>query len=267
MSRVSIGKCIHRLIAFRSRRWLRFLLPPQEQEQSVLHDAGMSTPPPAPQNAEAQDPPGMASPPASPSPKMESPPSLRRMLDETADLIDSPMFSHVLTLVLDATFSQLADTRLRTEAYNLPLQVSETASAARITDVTEADPADASAKLATILAVMTREAHKIGNGVPNEYVQAIEGVTELEGFGAVIYSSNFEFEAGLDGDPSPDTSRSTNGVETGHRRSGSEDVSATGVEEVIPVEDSPGMLGRATGVVDATLAGFESAWAKVIGRG
>ena len=51
------------------------------------------------------------------------------------------------------------------------------------------------AKLATILAVITRQAHSIGNGVPNEYVQATEGVRELEAFAAVVYSSNFEFEA------------------------------------------------------------------------
>ena len=42
---------------------------------------------------------------------------------------------------------------------------------------------------------MTRQAHAIGNGVPNEYVQTIESVKELEAFAAVIYSSNFEFEA------------------------------------------------------------------------
>lgn len=42
---------------------------------------------------------------------------------------------------------------------------------------------------------MTRQAHAIGNGIPNEYVQAIETVKELEAFAAVIYSSNFELEA------------------------------------------------------------------------
>lgn len=60
------------------------------------------------------------------------------------------------------------------------------------------------AKLATVLAVMTREAHNIGNGTapPNEYIIAMEqGVRELEAFAAVVYSSNFDLElphSGLD---------------------------------------------------------------------
>lgn len=46
------------------------------------------------------------------------------------------------------------------------------------------------------MAAITKQAHAIGNGVPNEYVQAMEEVRELEAFAAVVYSSNFEFEAG-----------------------------------------------------------------------
>jgi peroxin-3 len=41
---------------------------------------------------------------------------------------------------------------------------------------------------------MTRQAHSIGNGVPNPYLQAMEQVRELEAFAVVVYSSNFEFE-------------------------------------------------------------------------
>ena len=39
-----------------------------------------------------------------------------------------------------------------------------------------------------------RQAHNIGAGANNEYLEKIEQVGELEAFAAVVYSSNFEFE-------------------------------------------------------------------------
>jgi len=226
----------------------------------------MSTPPPAPHKTEAQDPAAMPSPPASPSPNSGTPPTLRRLLDESADLIDSPMFSHVLTLLLDATFSQLADTRLRSEAYKLPPLAAEPSPAARITEVTESDPVTTSTKLATILAVMTREAHKIGNGVPNEYVQATEGVKELEGFAAVVYSSNFEFEAGVEGNLTPDTSRFGSGDEAEIKERTLESMSAAEAEAAMKAEQAPSIMNRATGMLDATWGGFENVWGRVAGK-
>ncbi|KAL6713063.1 peroxin [Lecanora helva] len=256
----------------RSQKWLPFLLPPQDQETSVLHEAGMSTPPPPPQSPGPQDPTSIPSPPTSPSPPPAVSPPLRRLLDETADLIESPLFTHVLTLLLDATFSQLADTRLRSEAYKIPpLNAEPTPSAPedRITEVTEVDPATASTKLATILAVMTREAHRIGAGVPNEYVQATESVSELEGFAAVVYSSNFEVEAGLQGSSggiSDSVTQSGNGEEsTGERTHGLEGMSAEEAEEAIAKEQDSGIVGRATGVVDAAWGGLGSVWSRVTG--
>lgn len=65
----------------------------------------------------------------------------------------------------------------------------------RVQEVPDLDSNLAKAKLAAILAVVTKQAHAIGNGVPNKYAQAIESVKELEAFAAVIYSSHFEFEA------------------------------------------------------------------------
>jgi peroxin-3 len=49
-------------------------------------------------------------------------------------------------------------------------------------------------KLPIVLATLTRQAHQIGNGVPNEYLQAMEQVGDLEAFAAVVYSSNWETE-------------------------------------------------------------------------
>ncbi|KAL8908516.1 MAG: hypothetical protein Q9171_005434 [Xanthocarpia ochracea] len=70
----------------------------------------------------------------------------------------------------------------------------------RIQEIPDLDSNLAKAKLAAILAVVTKQARAIGNGVPNKYAQAIEGVKELEAFAAVIYSSQFEFEALGDGE-------------------------------------------------------------------
>ncbi len=171
------------------------------------------------------------------------------------------MFTHVLTLLLDATFSQLADTKLRSEAYKLPLLTPEPAPAARINEVIEADPANVSTKLANILAILTREAHKIGNGVPNEYVQAAEGVSELEGFAAVIYSSNFGFEAGV----TPDSSRSGSGDEAATRARPLDNLSVTEAKEAVKVVQGRGIVDKAAGAVDTAWGGFERVWGMVVG--
>lgn len=226
----------------------------------------MSNHPPPPQPPVLQDPTSIPSPPASLIPVSSISPPLRRLLDETSDIVDSPMFTHVLALLLDAIFSQLADTKLRSDAYKIPFLTAESSPAARITDVTDADPATASAKLANILAVITKEAHSIGNGVPNEYVQAMEGVSELEGFAAVVYSSNFEFETGSQASVSPDATASGSGDEANPRGQSLEDMSAVEAEEALRVEKGSGILDKATGVVDSARGGFESVWGKVTGR-
>ncbi|KAK5990247.1 Peroxisomal biogenesis factor 3 [Cladobotryum mycophilum] len=123
-----------------------------------------------------------------------SPPALRRLLDETADLIESPAFSHIFTLLLDSGFSHLIDQKLGAEAFELPLDeapsnVATTANLKRTRAIL----------LPKILSVLTRQAHIIGNGVPNEYLQAMESVRDLEAFAAVVYSSNWENEVRDDG--------------------------------------------------------------------
>ena len=147
--------------------------------------------------------------------------SLRRLLDETSDLIDSPTFSQVLTRLLDAAYSNLVDYRIATEAFKstgltapgtsgqvmfVPGMSAYTES--RVTDVT--DEAEMKCKLAHILPVFCRQAHAMVAGTSeldagidgamaqetlgNEYLAAIDQVPELGAFAAVIYSSNFEYE-------------------------------------------------------------------------
>ncbi|KAH9828326.1 peroxisomal biogenesis factor 3-like [Teratosphaeria destructans] len=190
-------------------KWLTYLLPPREEESFVIRQAGMSSDSegsPSPDAAHTEDP-------------LEQDEtiggSLRRLLDETSDLVDSPTFSQVLTRLLDATYSHLVDYRIATEAYkhSPPL---DSASAvlgqpayaeSRITEVSDVDRV----KLAHILPVFCKQAHAIaagsgdvdpmaalaggeGAGLSNEYLAAIDQVHDLEAFAAVIYSSNFEYE-------------------------------------------------------------------------
>ncbi|MCJ1307542.1 peroxin [Agyrium rufum] len=219
--------------ARRGRKWLPYLLPEQDQEELVLRESGMlfSNPPSAASSsssplAEPSNPtdPTSTSPPVSITSSNIIHPSLRRLLDETSDLIDSPTFTHILTLLLDTTFSHLTDQKLRSLAFKQPTTTPTSASISsssanlpppsltdnfphqrEIIDLTAPSstipenltpaPGPTTAKLATILATFTRQAHVIASCVPNEYVQAMEGVRELEAFAAVIYSSNFEMEA------------------------------------------------------------------------
>lgn len=175
----------------RQMKWLSDLLPPPAEEQFVMRQASMSDSEgsPSPDTAQVSDP--MAT-------DMEVTPALRRLLDETSDLIDSPTFSHVLTRLLDAGFSHLVDERIATEAFGAA------PSTARIAEVT-----DNKCKVAHILPVFCRQAHTmvVGSGeldalagvaaqetLGNEYLAAMDRVGDLEGFAAVIYSSNFEYE-------------------------------------------------------------------------
>ncbi|KAF2275281.1 peroxin 3 [Westerdykella ornata] len=156
----------------RTKKWLPYLLPSPSQEAYVLRESGMT---------DASSPPT---------------PSLRRLVDETSDLIDSPSFTHVLTSLLDAAFSQLIEIKIAQLAYKIaPPPSSTPGSDVRVQDVTDIpDPSQAKTKVANALAIFCRQAHSIGSGINNEYLAAIESVSQLEAFAAVVYSSNFEFE-------------------------------------------------------------------------
>jgi peroxin-3 len=157
------------LTRLRTCKWLSFLLPPQDQEDYVLHESGMTS--------------------SSESTSPTTTTSLRRLIDETSDLIDSPSFTHVLTLLLDAGFSHLVDNKISQLSYKIP-PVSE--STARVQEIVGGH---VKAKVANSLAVFCRQAHSIGTGANNEYLAAIEQVRDLEAFAAVVYSSNFEYES------------------------------------------------------------------------
>jgi len=62
-------------------------------------------------------------------------------------------------------------------------------------------PDAATTKFASVLVVLARQSHLIGNGVPNEYLQIMEQQGELGAFSALVYSSNFEYIAEPDDGP------------------------------------------------------------------
>lgn len=178
----------------RSMKWLGYLLPAREDEAFVIRQSGMS---------EDDESPSPAQPEVDPLSNADDAlinESLRRLLDETSDLIDSPTFSYVLTRLLDASFSHLVDDRIATEAFKQPPPGRE----ARIVEIEENK-----CKIAHVLPVFCKQAHTIGAGsgeldamagvsaqepLGNEYLAAIDQVSDIGAFAAVIYSSNFEYE-------------------------------------------------------------------------
>ena len=172
---------------------------------------------------------------------------LRRLLDETSDLIDSPPFTHVLTKLLDAGFSVLVDEKLRPQAFKLAPESSLRGS--RIQEVS-GDETETKTKVANVLAVLTRQAHSIGLGANaeekvNEYLRSMEQERDLEGFAAIVYSSNFEFEA-------PTTSSAEKDDGKGGTRSKPEVLTTSGMME----------CGENFADMSLVEAEFENAWGK-----
>ncbi|KAF7173871.1 hypothetical protein CNMCM5623_006121 [Aspergillus felis] len=164
---------------YRSRRWLSYLLPPREEEEHLLEESGVA---------------GVTEPSTS-----QSASTLRHLLDETADLIESPTFGRVLQALNDECFDLLMQNCIK-EAFPSSPQPSESVPqsfTSVATVVPQVKTVDLKTKLANVLAVMARQAHVIGNGTnpPNMYLTAMDqNVRNLEAFAAVIYSSNFDFQ-------------------------------------------------------------------------
>lgn len=236
-------------------RWLTFLLPPPDMEGSVLRESGILNDSAAfaTQSNSAAD-----REPSSPT----SSASLRRLLDETSDLIETPTFTHVLTQILDAGFATLLDKKLAPVAFELPSSQTAPSSPPPAAQVIVRDVAvgmspelrmlraEKKVLLPKCLSVLTRQAHAIGNGMPNEYLQAMESVQDLEGFAAVVYSSNWENEIREEAMIVPPPAPSTSGSVSGLRQS---TVVGTGEGE-----ESLVLVDRSQGS-----GSFESVWAKV----
>lgn len=249
----------------RQLRWLSYLLPSKEEEQFVIRQASMpdSDDSPSPETAATQDP--MAA-------DVQITSALRRLLDETSDLIDSPTFSFVLTRLLDAGFSNLIDHHVGSEAFQnggVP-----TPDSPRITEVV-----DIKCKVAHILPVFCRQAHAIvGVGeldMGNEYMIAMDRVPDLEAFAAVIYSSNLEYEL-AEGDDEARAAcvepiaapKESSFVESEiiAPMAEAESESAIPDTEVAPMEVKDEFVGEeSSGQLQASVEGaFESVWKKAL---
>lgn len=164
--------------------WLPYLLPPPGMEEFVLRESGVLDSDPLDSDAAAAQG-NNNNTPSSPS----SATSLRRLLDETADLIECPHFAHVHTQLLDAGFAALLEHKLVEGVFDSGTLGADPLGGAGNAIVSRA------VLLPKILSVLTRQAHALGHGMPqNEYLQAMEAVPDLEGFAAVVYSSNWQAE-------------------------------------------------------------------------
>ena len=201
----------------RESKWLEYLLPEKADEQRMIRDSGIVP------TAQA------TSEPTTQETVFEITSSLRRLLDETSDIIESPNFTYVLTGILDSAFELLVEDKVAKEAFKILPQVERGDEILPGGSWLQTETArQTSCRLATILAVVTRQARVIGSGgnlstmmasstsfaweapgLPataaqplkeaNEYLAAIESVRDVEAFAAVIYSSNFELEDLEDG--------------------------------------------------------------------
>ncbi|KAI1384685.1 Peroxin-3 [Hypoxylon trugodes] len=234
-------------------KWLPFLLPPTKMEDFVLRESGVMG---------DQD---------TTSPSPTSGAALRRLLDETSDLIESPAFTHVLTLLLDAGFSTLLHKKVLPGAYELPGTPFTTPPSSDIGQLVGQQAAVAAAGskavlLPKILSVLTRQAHAIGHGMPNEYLQEMEKVRDLEAFAAVVYSSNWENEIQDEGlvlsQAAKDLTRAGNtGLAPGNSSIGRFSQGSTlGEESMVMIDPSQSQM-------QTQGSSFETAWERATDQG
>ena len=245
----------------RNHKWLRYLLPPEDQESFVLQESGVQS--------------------SSPSPPSTSTPSkdtttLRLLLDETSDLIDSPTFTHVLTQLLDAGFSTLIDQKISAQVFSKQHPNPPPPPPPSPTTTTTEEIRNTTTKVATILAIMTRQAHSISNSLNNnnDYLQAMDACHDLDAFSAVIYSSNFEREVvvGGAGGATTTTTTTTTGEEKEKKKNKVKDDesvmrylvdgrhAANDEEMMVKGTDIHGSSSSTT----TTTTGFESVWGKAV---
>ncbi|KAI5863262.1 Peroxin-3 [Durotheca rogersii] len=245
-------------------RWLPYLLPPVKMEDFVLRESGVlgdSAAATTQTESEAS---------------AASSVALRRLLDETSDLIESPAFTHVLGLLLDAGFSTLLYHKVLQGAFEHPTTASSfimTPESSAIIELTS-DAGSSKSRavlLPKILSVLTRQAHAIGNGMPNEYLQGMEQVRDLEAFAAVVYSSNWENEIQDEGLAAAAARLTATG--TGLASTDETTVASLGADDsTIVAQNSraPSALGTGDGgsvvIVDPvpTQGSWESAWERAV---
>ncbi|KAF7722526.1 peroxin [Apophysomyces ossiformis] len=112
--------------------------------------------------------------------------TLRKLLDETKDFIDSPDFAAVLASCLDEVFS-IFDQRVFAKSL-LPDSISSESMSTRIREISaeEARRMEKKLTLANLLPSVSRQAHLVIAG--NEYLNAFAYIKELQTFSAMVYT-------------------------------------------------------------------------------
>jgi peroxin-3 len=114
-------------------------------------------------------------------------PVLRNLLDETRDFIDSPDFATVMSSTIATTFARF---NLALQPTFNPFLLSPPKSTdSGIEEIADEDDMDRAVSLVTLLPLVGRQVHLIINGVPNEYVESLSMVKDLQTFSAIVYSS------------------------------------------------------------------------------
>jgi len=119
-------------------------------------------------------------------------PVLRNLLDETRDFIDSADFTTVLRSTLATTFARFnlaLQPTFNPFLLSPPTQTNTSSSGAVIAEIEDDEDIDRAVPLASLLPLVARQVHLIINGVPNEYVESLAMVKELQAFSAIVYSS------------------------------------------------------------------------------
>ncbi|KAK9711860.1 peroxin [Basidiobolus ranarum] len=122
-------------------------------------------------------------------PQMDN--ELRMLLDEVKDFLDSPDFVVVRQSCLDEAFSFLSY-NLRTTFLSKGTPVRPTPKLYELDspeDPTVDQASERAIPLVSLLPVISRQVHQIINGVPNEYVEILCSVKELQSYSAIVYSS------------------------------------------------------------------------------
>ncbi|KAF8457961.1 Peroxin-3 [Terfezia claveryi] len=118
---------------------------------------------------------GYVAPPTMPGLEYTASPALRQMLDETSDLLDSPVAGVVIRTMLDSGFGLLVEERIGSQVFRKQAPVARsTVPRIEVTDSSGGEKSEVlvEGKLSNVLAVMKREAAMIGGRAPNEYLQA-----------------------------------------------------------------------------------------------
>ncbi|KAF9974602.1 peroxin [Actinomortierella ambigua] len=109
---------------------------------------------------------------------------LRNLLDETRDFIDSEDFATVLDRTLTTTFARF---NLALQPTFNPFLLVEPRQV--IEEIENDEDVDRAVPLVSLLPLVARQVHLIIHGVPNEYVESLSRVKELQAFSAIVYSS------------------------------------------------------------------------------